>query len=53
LMMVDWHLWKERNARLFQNVIHSAHKLQGTILQEAVLWVPAGAHHLGRIIINE
>ena len=36
-MLTAWHLWKERNARLFQHSSRSCLELQGAILQEGFL----------------
>ncbi|PVH33793.1 hypothetical protein PAHAL_8G066600 [Panicum hallii] len=49
-MLTAWHLWKERDNRLFRNSSATAVQLRGLILQEALLWVAAGAAKLGELL---
>ncbi|CAL5009846.1 unnamed protein product [Urochloa decumbens] len=46
-MIIGWHLWKERNARLFEHSASSTTMLVIRIQQEADLWIAAGARKLG------
>lgn len=45
--LVSWHIWKERNARVFRNEEEQLQQLLTTIKFEADLWITAGARHLG------
>ena len=46
-MLVAWHLWKERNARLFEHRSTTVSDLLRRIVEDAKLWYSAGARHLG------
>lgn len=48
-MVVAWHLWKERNARLFDQRSATTQVIIDRIKLEASLWVTAGARDLGRL----
>ena len=47
VMLILWTLWKERNARLFNNHSSSVHEFQERIKVDIKLWVDAGATRLG------
>jgi hypothetical protein len=46
LMLVTWELWKERNARTFNNIGIFPTIIFDNIKTEARTWVLAGAKHL-------
>ncbi|CAL5027772.1 unnamed protein product [Urochloa decumbens] len=48
-MAVGWHLWKERNARLFERSAAVVSVIIARIKQEVDLWVAAGARKLGSL----
>jgi hypothetical protein len=50
LMLVTWELWKERNARNFNNVSTLPIVIFGKIKSEARTWVLVGAKHLDLLI---
>ena len=50
LMLISWELWKERNARIFRNVSTPSMIIVDKILEEARLWVLAGAKCLEVIL---
>ncbi|KAM3229105.1 hypothetical protein ACQJBY_060183 [Aegilops geniculata] len=52
-MLVSWELWKERNARVFINTSTSSSIIVDKILDEASLWVSAGAKGLDVILPRE
>jgi hypothetical protein len=52
-MLVSWTIWKERNARVFQNKSAPPPILLEIIKNEAKLWVAAGAKHLRFVMPGE
>ncbi|CAM0152437.1 unnamed protein product [Urochloa decumbens] len=46
-MLIIWNLWKERNARLFEDCPSSVPQLLHRVQQELALWVQAGAWRMG------
>jgi hypothetical protein len=50
LMLVTWELWKERNARTFNNKSTMPTTIFEMIKLEARTWTLAGAKHLGTLI---
>jgi hypothetical protein len=48
-MLICWHLWKEHNARVFDRKAATVPVLVRRIVEEAGLWVSAGARKLGRL----
>jgi hypothetical protein len=48
-IIIAWHLWKERNARLFDRVTTPMSGLIDRIKAEAELWVVVEARKLGRL----
>jgi hypothetical protein len=46
-MLVSWEIWKERNARTFNNVSTMPTIIYDKIKLEARTWVLAGAKQLG------
>ena len=53
LMLISWELWKERNARVFRNTSTPSMIIVDRILDEASLWVSAGAKGLDVILPRE
>ena len=53
LMLISWELWKERNARVFRNTSTPSMIIVDKILDEASLWVSAGAKGLDVILPRE
>jgi len=47
-ILVTWSIWKERNARVFNNTEKTVARLVEEIKDEARLWCQAGAKHLSR-----
>lgn len=52
-MLVSWTIWNERNSRVFRHKNAPPPILQKLIMDEANLWVSAGAKKLGRIVLSE
>ena len=52
-MLVSWTIWNERNARVFRHKCVPPPVLLHTILEEAKLWIIAGAKKLGHIMLRE
>jgi hypothetical protein len=52
-MLVTWTIWKERNARVFNNKSAPPTILLQIIKDEAKLWSAAGAKHLSFVISGE
>ncbi|KAM3309857.1 hypothetical protein ACQJBY_030885 [Aegilops geniculata] len=52
-MLVSWTIWNERNARVFRRKSAPPPVLLNNILEDAKLWVTAGARKLGNIILYE
>lgn len=48
-MLVSWMAWKERNARVFNNVERALNQLLSDILAEGGNWIQAGATKLAGI----
>jgi exonuclease III len=47
--LVEWNLWKERNARTFDRAPRQTAELVQIILDEASLWIAAGYRALGAV----
>ena len=52
-MLVTWTIWKERNARVFNNKSAPPPILLEIIKNEARLWVTAGAKLLSFVLLGE
>jgi hypothetical protein len=52
-MLVSWMIWKERNARVFDNKCAPPTILFEIFKNEARLWITIGAKHLGVVILGE
>ena len=52
-LLVSWTIWNERNARVYRHKSAPPPILLNTILEEAKLWVTAGAKKLGLIVYHE
>jgi len=50
LLLVNWELWLERNARTFKRVERPVHILLLKIKEEARTWGFAGAKHLSVLL---
>jgi hypothetical protein len=48
--LVSWEVWKERNARVFQNHYSTVDMVGARIKNEMALWVSAGAKALGNVM---
>jgi hypothetical protein len=48
-MLVAWHIWKERNARVFERRAAATSVMFDRIKSETELWIAAGARKLGRL----
>jgi hypothetical protein len=53
IMFVNWTIWKERNARVFNNKTTPPTMLIEIIKAEAKLWVAVGVKCLSFVIIGE
>jgi hypothetical protein len=52
-MLVSWEIWKERNARVFQNHSVTSNMLVTKIKDEEATWCLAGAKALSNVIPRE
>uniref|UniRef100_A0ACD5W723 Uncharacterized protein n=1 Tax=Avena sativa TaxID=4498 RepID=A0ACD5W723_AVESA len=52
-MLISWTIWKERNARVFNNKFAQLQTLLDIIKREARLWILAGAKSLSFVILGE
>lgn len=52
-MLVSWEIWKERNARVFQNHVVSVEMVVNKIKEEASMWCLAGAKAISSIMSCE
>ncbi|TVU05996.1 hypothetical protein EJB05_49183 [Eragrostis curvula] len=54
LILVTWHLWLERNARISKDEKMQMSSIQLTIMieKEALAWIGAGAKHLGVLLAS-
>ena len=52
-MLVSWVIWNERNARVFRHKSKPPPTLLNTIIDEANLWITAGAKKLGSFLLRE
>jgi len=50
LLLVNWELWLERNARTFKHAERPVHILLLKINEEARTWGVAGAKHLSALL---
>jgi len=53
ILLVNWKIWNERNARIFYHKELAASSLLAEIKDEARLWRIAGAKHLAQILPTE
>jgi nicotinamide riboside kinase len=51
LLLVSWVLWKERNARVFDNRRCSAQQAMRALLEEADDWISAGFVAIAEFLI--
>jgi len=51
-ILVTWFIWKERNARVFNNTEKTVASLVEEIKDEARLWCQEGAKHLAALVVN-
>ena len=52
-ILVTWSIWKERNARVFNNTEKTVARLVEEIKDEARLWCQEGAKHLAALVVNQ
>jgi hypothetical protein len=52
-MLVSWTIWKERNARVFNNKAAPAGVLLEIIKNDVRLWIAAGAKQLSVVLLGE
>jgi general stress protein 26 len=52
-MLTSWTIWKERNARVFQNKSAPPTILLEITKNKMKLWVTAGAKNLSYVIVGE
>jgi hypothetical protein len=52
-MLTSWTIWKERNARVFQNKSAPPTILLEITKNKMKLWVMAGAKNLSYVIVGE
>ena len=52
-MLVSWVIWNERNARVFRQKSAPPQILLNIIVDEANLWIKAGAKKLGSFLLRE
>ena len=51
IVLLTWEIWKERNARIFNNKSLTPPELMQKIKEEGRNWILAGNKYLGEIII--
>ena len=51
IILITWEIWKERNARAFNNVATMPTVLFQKIKDESKNWIMAGAKHLAEIVL--
>jgi hypothetical protein len=49
IILITWEIWKERNARVFNNKSSMASALLQRIKDESENWIMAGTKHLADI----
>lgn len=52
VLLLSWRLWKERNARTFDNVVSSIVQVAQGALDEADQWVAAGFSPLSMFFVG-
>ena len=52
ILVTCWSIWKERNARVFNNTEKTVDRLVEEIKDEVRLWCQAGAKHLAALVVN-
>jgi hypothetical protein len=50
VILITWEIWKERNARVFNNKEQTPPSIFQKIKDEGANWILAGAKHLAEII---
>ena len=51
-IVVVWTIWKERNARIFEQKETAMMQLIAKAKEEASMWATAGAKHLTAVIVT-
>ena len=51
VLLVSWHLWKERNSRVFDNVVTMASQAARLVLEEGDEWVVAGFTAISQFLV--
>ena len=49
IILITWEIWKERNARVFNNTFTMPSTLLQRIKSESSNWILAGAKHLAEV----
>lgn len=50
--LIAWHIWKERNARVFRGAAAGVDLVLRVIGQEGICWIEAGAQKLGCLFVS-
>ncbi|RCV12309.1 hypothetical protein SETIT_2G258700v2 [Setaria italica] len=53
VILVTWSIWRERNARTFNDLEKSVARLVQWIKDEAKLWGAAGSKHLAALVVPQ
>lgn len=50
IILVQWEIWMERNARIFQHKEQTVHRVSDKIKEKVATWIVAGEKHLESFI---
>lgn len=50
LLLVDWEIWRERNARIFRGKEATTHQIINQVQDELGCWSLTGAKHVARLL---
>jgi hypothetical protein len=51
VLLVSWRMWKERNSRVFDNVVTTASQVTRVVLDEGDEWVVAGFTVISQFLV--